>query len=279
MNRQKIFNRKINALISLIIINILIFLFILYCSNFLLIKLKFLAFNVYGTMSLQNFNENINVLKNINLNDIIKELKLYYKDIANSDIIKKGAIYTTDGIFSYFVGNISVYFILVDKYTILKFFGKFIAQDKLDYAVKKYASIKKMIKIEIMLVMGTTVQTVFGFLILGIDNAVFLGILCGIMDILPYVGTVLIFLPLVLYEIYFKHYILTAGLIFLYILLQVNRQYMETKFMSANLNIHPLLILLSLYIGGKIFGIIGLIIAPIYVLIAKEILINELGEI
>ena len=122
--------------------------------------------------------------------------------------------------------------------------------------------------------MLTTIQTIFGFVILEIDSAIFLGILCGALDILPYVGTILIFLPLIIYKIYLKQYIIALGLIFLYILLQFNRQIMETKFMSTKLQIHPLLLLLSIYIGGKVFGIVGLLMAPIYVLAVREIILS-----
>ena len=49
---------------------------------------------------------------------------------------------------------------------------------------------------------------------------------------------------------------------------------METKFMSTKLQIHPLLLLLSIYIGGKVFGIVGLLMAPIYVLAVREIILS-----
>ena len=144
----------------------------------------------------------------------------------------------------------------------------------MDIITKKIIEIKKMLSIEISLMLITTILTILGFIILEVKNAVFLGTLCGILDILPYVGTVLIFLPLIIFTIYNKKYIIALGLILLYILLQFNRQVMEAKFMSSKLNVHPLIMLMALYIGGKVFGLIGIIIGPIYVLIAKEIIIS-----
>lgn len=279
LNKYNIFNRKINALISIVFVNVLFFLFIMYSSNFILLKLNELISYTYNSQGLEHINRNINILSNMNYNDIIKGLQMYYKDLLNSDMLRKGAAYTTDSIFSYFVGNISTYFILVDKYAILKSAEVLVNRESLEQIGRKFFEIKKMIKIEVILIIATTCQTIIGFLILEIDSAIFLGVLCGILDIMPYVGTVLIFLPLIIYEIYLKHYIIAVGLALLYAFLQFNRQFMETKFMSSTLNIHPLMILLSLYIGGKVFGLIGLIMAPMYVLIAKEILITELGDI
>lgn len=47
---------------------------------------------------------------------------------------------------------------------------------------------------------------------------------------------------------------------------------METRFISDRLEVHPLFIILSLYIGVEIFGFIGFFIGPLYIIIVKEIL-------
>ena len=69
-----------------------------------------------------------------------------------------------------------------------------------------------------------------------------------------------------------KEYIIALGLLFLYLLLIIMRQIMEARFMSKKLEIHPLLIILSLYIGIKAFGIIGLFMGPLYIICTREIL-------
>lgn len=65
---------------------------------------------------------------------------------------------------------------------------------------------------------------------------------------------------------------IAIGLILLYLLIIISRQLLETKFISHKFRVHPLAIIIGLYIGLKIFGIIGLFIGPIYVLTVKEIL-------
>ncbi len=69
-----------------------------------------------------------------------------------------------------------------------------------------------------------------------------------------------------------KEYLLVIGLIALYLLLQIVREILELKFLSSKLDIHPLVVMLSMYIGAEIFGIIGLLVGPIYCLIAKDII-------
>lgn len=61
-------------------------------------------------------------------------------------------------------------------------------------------------------------------------------------------------------------------MISLYILSQLIREILELKFLSSKLEIHPLAIMLSIYIGAEIFGVIGILVGPIYCLVAKDIL-------
>ncbi|MDF2502550.1 AI-2E family transporter [Clostridium sp.] len=273
MYKHKIFNKRLNAIIAIMIINILFFISVIYSGNFIIEKLRYLVANVFNNFTLDDLDSKIQGTKYFRIEEIIERAKYSIFDNIDSKIIQRGASYTTDSILSYFVSNISVYFILVDKYVIVKSTERLITKEKVTLIHKKIQDIKKMISIEAILVLLTTIQTVFGFVILEINSAIFLGILCGALDILPYVGTILIFLPLIIYKVYLRQYIIAVGLIFLYTLLQFNRQIMETKFMSTKLQIHPLLLILSMYIGGKVFGIVGIIIAPIYVLTIKEIIL------
>lgn len=268
--KVNIFNNKINAVISIAFINTMIFMFFIYIGNFIIKEIGINAINDFGNM---DFNKAY-FIKDIDIASILEKIKIQLTNFFSTDFIKKGALYTTDSLLAYFVGNIGVYFILVDKYDIVNLSKIVLPDSNIQLIYKKIGELKKMIAVEISLVIITTVETVVGLLILGVSNAAVFGLLCGILDILPYVGTILVFLPLVLYEIYIKNYIIAFGIFALYILLQINRQILETKFMSSRLKVHPLLILISLYIGMKLFGVIGIFMGPLYVISAKEIIFS-----
>ena len=51
---------------------------------------------------------------------------------------------------------------------------------------------------------------------------------------------------------------------------------MEPKLVSQNLGVHPLITLISMYSGFKIFGVIGLLIGPIVMIILKNVFSKEL---
>lgn len=272
LNGQSLLNSKINAILTIIIVNIIVFFTIIYSGSILLIKIKYLISAFFSETTIEQIDKNLPIVQYFKIEDIALKFKNYIFGSFNFNIMQKGAFFTTDFIMSYFVGNISVYFILVDYCDIVKYIKSYISNKTLALIIKKFKEVKNIVLIEVILVLITTLETICGFIILEVDSAVFLGILCGFLDILPYVGTLLIFLPLVFYEIYQRKYIISGGLILLYILLQFNRQIMETKYMSMNLQIHPLALLISIYIGSKIFGMVGLIMGPIYLIIVKEII-------
>ncbi|WP_279289031.1 AI-2E family transporter [Clostridium tetani] len=262
-------NSKLNGLLSILIVNFIIIILFIYMGN-LVYKIKDTI--VLGFQRSYLFIQEILINLNLDSNLIGVKIEEYYNSsIIKSNLVKKGAVYTTESIINYFIGNIIAYFILVDKYVILNKIKDIIPKNKVTFAFNRYIDIKNIIKLELTLVLITTFQTILGFIALNIENAVEIGMFCGFLDLFPYVGTIIVFLPLILYKILIKNYIIAFGLLCLYILLIINRNIMEAKFVSSTLKVHPIVIISSFYIGFKTFGILGIIIAPLYVLICKSI--------
>ena len=170
---------------------------------------------------------------------------------------------------------LTVFFYINDYWIIgiiYKFLNFILPYDVIETIRIKKNNLGEVIKIEIKLVIICMIITIVGFKILNVPSAIFLGVICGILDILPYVGTIIVFIPIIIYNIIMKKYLLVVGLIALYLLLQIIREVLELKFLSSKLDIHPLVVMLSMYIGAEIFGIIGILIGPIYCLIAKDLI-------
>jgi hypothetical protein len=72
-------------------------------------------------------------------------------------------------------------------------------------------------------------------------------------------------------NIIMKHYSLAAALLVLYGVIVVTRQIIEPKIMGKNIGLHPLATLISLYIGMRIFGIIGILIGPLTLIVIKAL--------
>lgn len=255
---------KVSGAISILLVNIIIIVCIIYLGNSIYnVTLSFYKNNLYKIEGFINNFINFFSVKSVSENS---------QNLFGNDFIKNGALSTGELIFSYFIGNISVFFLLTDREKIINYFFNFVPERLFIKIRKQKKNIISMMVIEVILVLISTLEITLGFLILGIGHPVFLGIICGVLDILPYVGTIIVFIPIIIYNIIVKQYIVSFGLILLYILVQVCREILEAKFLSDKLELHPLLILLSIYIGIKIFGIIGAVVGPIYGLLAKEII-------
>ncbi|KAJ51559.1 putative PurR-regulated permease PerM [Clostridium tetanomorphum] len=269
LSKFEIFSKKVRGLISILFVNMIIFIFLIYIGNWLYsIKDIIIDAILKIVYTLDKLSRNLN----LNFSGLNQELEKYYFNILNSDFLRKGAVYTTESIFNYFIGNIVAYFILVDKYVIFNWTKNFISPNGLRFIKEKIKDMEGILKVEILLIFVTTIETIFGLMALNIENYIMLGTLCGILDLLPYLGTIIIFIPLILYKVSIGDFIIAFGLICLYVLLFINRQIMEAKFMSNKLKIHPIFTILSLYVGLKAFGIIGMIFAPLYIIICKSIL-------
>lgn len=264
---KKIIQKKeISGALTILSINVLMFCFIFYFGNSIVGLIQ--SFYINHINELKEWLNTIKVIFNIDLEKFIQN---NYQGLT-SLTFKSGLAVTGQGIISYVIANITVYFILVDKRIFIKFLNFILPYDVIETIRIKKNNLGEVIKIEIKLVIICMIITIVGFKILNVPSAIFLGVICGILDILPYVGTIIVFIPIIIYNIIMKKYLLVVGLIALYLLLQIIREVLELKFLSSKLDIHPLVVMLSMYIGAEIFGIIGILIGPIYCLIAKDLI-------
>ncbi|GGC93609.1 sporulation integral membrane protein YtvI [Thalassobacillus devorans] len=110
-----------------------------------------------------------------------------------------------------------------------------------------------------------------GLLILRVDHAVTIAVITGAIDLMPYVGSGMIFIPWIIYMFLIGNYSLTVGLAILYMLVIIQRQMLEPKLLSTNIGLDPLATLISLFIGFQLFGFLGLIIGPVALVILNTL--------
>jgi predicted PurR-regulated permease PerM len=263
-----IHNTRIASILTILVLNIILFCVIYYLSSSLLTKVC--NFYYENSKKVYNFFNTLNPGPFLGTFNIDK-LK---NGILDESFIKRGAFYTGDGIISYLIANICLYFLLSDGDNLFSGILFFIPEKYWSKLKNTFSNLKDMVTIELMLVLFNTLEVFIGFKILNIRESFFLALLCGILDLLPYVGTIIVFIPLIIYNIVLKEYFVVIGLICLYLLILIVREILETKFIGNKLNLHPLIVLISIYVGMKLLGIIGIAVGPLYVLISKEILLD-----
>jgi sporulation integral membrane protein YtvI len=171
---------------------------------------------------------------------------------------------------------LSTYFLSCDKDRIHLYFKKTLPER----LVARVGNIKKdmlnamngYIKAQLILMSFTFSELFIGFIIIRVHQPLTLALFISIVDALPILGAGSVLIPWLLYELLIGNTRLGVSLLFLYLIVLVVRQLIEPKILSKQIGIHPLLTLMAMYIGLKLFGFMGLVVGPITVLLLKNVL-------
>jgi sporulation integral membrane protein YtvI len=124
-------------------------------------------------------------------------------------------------------------------------------------------------KAQLMLILLTMLQSIIGLSLIGADYAVLVGIAVGIVDVMPILGPGAIYLPWAAYAILFGDKIFGIKLLVLYAMVVGVRQVLESKLVGDQVGLHPLAVLLSIYLGITFFGALGVIFGPLLAILLK----------
>lgn len=126
-------------------------------------------------------------------------------------------------------------------------------------------------KAQCILVCISAVILWIGLLILQVEHALTIVLFAALADFIPYLGIGIIVIPWILFSFFSFNYPLTIGLSVLYGLIIIIRQLIEPKIMATSIGIPPLIMLIGMFLGIQWFGIVGIIISPIILVIILAI--------
>ncbi|SYX85355.1 Sporulation integral membrane protein YtvI [Paenibacillus alvei] len=102
-----------------------------------------------------------------------------------------------------------------------------------------------------------------GLIVLRVDYAITIGLLVGIIDLLPYLGVGAVMIPWIVYCFAVDQGSLGIGLLIVYAIVLLTRQIMEPKVLASTVGLDPLLMLIAMFVGMQLFGFLGLIVGPV----------------
>lgn len=214
------------------------------------------------------------------------------------DTIKNGLTTGVSGVYSVVknvpsvllavvIAIIACIFMTKDYDRIVKFIQIQLPHDKRNVLVELKQIFNKNV-LKIMKAYGLIMLITFCELLLGfgimelcgiMTNPYFVWIAAGttIFDILPVAGSGGILIPWALFSFVSGNYKQGIGLLILYGVITVIRQYIEPRTVGNTLGIHPLITLIGMYLGLKLFGFWGMIAVPMIVVILKAY--NDTGRV
>lgn len=214
-----------------------------------------------------------------------EQVKNVMNDIFNSldDVLTKSALSGALGVFSGVVGFLTVlvlsFYMLLQKQDFTRSIPKYFPKDTSDRLVRVYKDISKKMthwfwgQIFIASIIG--LFSYVGLTILGIDYALTLALIAGVTALVPIIGpfigaTIAILVALAISPAK------ALAVVILYVIIQLLESYFITpNVMKKTLGVSPAIVIISILIGGTLFGFIGIVLAlPLAAIIS--VVIDEL---
>lgn len=110
------------------------------------------------------------------------------------------------------------------------------------------------------ILMGITfIITYLSFKLFKVPYALVLSIVAAILDLIPFLGIVVIYLPFIIYYFILNQKLVAIGLAIIFLMLSILREILEPKLVSVNIGISPLAALGAIFIGVQVKGVIGIV--------------------
>ena len=117
----------------------------------------------------------------------------------------------------------------------------------------------------------TFVELSIGLNLLKINHAILIAFCIAIFDILPVLGTGGIMIPWTVLTAITGDYHMALGLLLIYLVITVIRNIVEPKIVGSQLGLHPVVTLVSMFVGVQFFGVIGLFGFPILLSLLRHL--------
>lgn len=192
------------------------------------------------------------------INDFVK---------SSTSILTSTLSATADFFTSFVLILISLFFLLYYRSFFVAFLYKAISHEhhnKLTDAIYKVSSVVRSYVLGLLtVVLIVAVLNTTGLMLLGIEHAIFFGVLAALLTIIPYIGIFIGSLLPIVFAFLTKDslwYPLGVLMIFWGV------QFLEGNFITPNVvgnkvALNPFAVIIALFVGGMIWGVVGMIMA------------------
>lgn len=158
-------------------------------------------------------------------------------------------------------------FISIDYDNIRDFIKKQIPEKTADFLSDARKHLGKTftgyIRAYFIIMLITFTELSVGLSILRIDGAVGIAAVIAIADILPVIGTGWMIIPWGIVSLVNGNILVGSGLLVLYVIVLIVRNFTEPKIVGDQLGLNPLVTLVVIYLGYRWFGFTGMILLPV----------------
>ena len=121
----------------------------------------------------------------------------------------------------------------------------------------------RYLKAYVTLMTATFLELFVGFLLIGVDNPMTSALIISFIDALPVFGSGAVIIPWAVWSFLSGEIGRGVGLLIVLLVVYVVRQFLEPRVIGKMTGVHPFVALACVFVGLKIGGIGGMIVAPI----------------
>ena len=169
------------------------------------------------------------------------------------------------GLFTTLIILVISFYLSIDKNFIIRQINKFLPLKYKDFLTNFYQASQKRISAwalaSLMLCLIIGILSYFGLLILGIKFALLLGVMAGVFEIIPYLGPWLGGSMAFIVALADSPTKALMVVIFYVILQQLENSFFAPQIMKKAVGINPVVVLIALMVGGKLAGLLGVLLA------------------
>lgn len=272
--------RGLSSILSIILIFIVLF----FTFYFISIQVGSISRDLTAIGSrFQGFVDEINSWLSENLNIAEGQQTEYFKNSiadfvqSSSSILTNTLSATADFFTSLVLIFISLFFLLYYRSFFVEFLYRLVSDsehDKLSTIIKNGTSVVRAYVIGLFtVILILTILNTTGLMLIGIEHAMFFGVLAAMLTVIPYFGVFIGSILPILFAFLTKDslwYPLGVAIMFWVV------QFLEGNFITPNIvgnkvSLNPFVVILALFVGGMVWGAIGMVLAIPIVAMLKVI--------
>lgn len=178
-------------------------------------------------------------------------------------------------IFVVFAVLVLAFYIILEHATLDRRLSVFFGDDAVrarNFLHKLEDRLGRWIRGELVLMTIIAVITYIGLRLLGIQFALPLALLAGILEIVPNVGPIISAVPAIVVGFTISPVIGIAVMAFYFLVQQIENGVIVPKIMQASVGLSPLVTLMALGVGAELGGILGAVLAVPLLLVIRVVL-------
>ena len=177
-----------------------------------------------------------------------------------------------EGVFFTVVTVIAILLLTKDYDRIKAQLSKNAAFEKVRLMSRKILTLLKIyIKAELIIVLCVSAVAMAGLFACGVERWYLWGFLTGFLDMLPFVGSGIVLLPIAIFQFLQGKVWQGVGCFAVYGICVFLRQILEPKLIGDKMNVYPILVLLSVFFGLHFFSVGGIVLGPVSLFLIREI--------